>query len=161
MNELIQAWTRAGLAVAAYFEKCGNPVLSVVRTGPETVVDTPAPVPAEPKPRKPRAAKTDTVVLPEAPAAGAPVILPGSASEMSEDDSLKEVRAIAKAFVQRFANQVDGITAFRKLMSDTCKVGKIDDLVHAQRLQVITAAKAEILKADAPKPAVAPSLTDI
>lgn len=160
MNELIQAWTRAGLAVAAYFEKCGNPVLSVVRTGPETVVDTPAP--AEPKPRKPRAVKaTDTVTLPEAPAAGAAVVLPGSATEMSEDDSLKEVRAVAKAFVQRFANQVDGITAFRKLMSDTCKVGKIDDLVHAQRLQVITAAKAEILKADAPKPAAAPSLTDI
>lgn len=155
MNELIQAWTRAGNAVAAYYEKAGNPMLQVGEVVKTEIIDL-----GPKKERKPRATKAEAPA-PEAPKPEPAVVLPGSATEMSEDDSLKEVRAVAKAFVQRFANQVDGITAFRKLMSDTCKVGKIDDLVHAQRLQVITAAKAEILKADAPKPAAAPSLTDI
>lgn len=155
MEELLKALTRAANAVAVYYEKQAHPLLPLV--------DAPAPTPAaEPQPekvRKPRkAAEPAPAPAPAAAAAPAPAPAPAApvaAGDMTEEQSLKEVRAIAKTFVQRFANQVDGITAFRKLMADTCKVGKIDDLVHAQRLQVITAAKAEIAKGATPAPVAA------
>jgi len=147
MNELIQAWTRAGNAVAAYFEKAAQVPSTLIPPG--TVLDTtPGPIEA-PKPRKPRAPKAEAPAAPVAPAAPAPA---PTAGEVTEEASLLEIKAIAKTYVQRFANQVDGIKAFRQLMSDKVKVARLDDLVHAQRLIVIEAAKAEIAKAT---PAVA------
>lgn len=146
MNELIEAWTRAGIAVAKYFEhKAGNPMpTSEEAVKPEVLAE----IAAVKKERKTRATKAEAPV-----AAVAAPAAPPSVAEMTEDASILELRAVAKVFVQRFGNQADGIAAFRKLMADTCKVAKIDDLVHAQRLQMIIAAKAEIAKADKTAPA--------
>lgn len=143
MDELLKALTRAANAVAEYYEKQSNPLLPLINRMEKVaaaVQENP-----EIKTRKPRAPKAEAAAEQpsEKPAAAAP-------AEMTEADSLKEVRAVAKVYVQRFANQVDGIKAFRDLMAATCKVGKIDDLQHAQRLQMIVAAKAEINKADKP-----------
>lgn len=146
MEELLKALTRAANAVAVYYEKQAHPLLPLG--------DAPASVPASepaPRTRKPRAPKIEAEIAPPA----APV---KPASELSEAESTAKIKATAKTYVQRFANQVDGIAAFRKLMVDTCRVGKLDDLVHAQRLQVISAAEADIAKgttAPAPKPAAA------
>ena len=87
-----------------------------------------------------------------APAAATPPPAAAGVLEPTEEDSLKEVRALAKTYVQRFANQVDGIKAFRELIAATTGVARIDDLVHSQRLIVIAKAKAEIAKKDV-KPA--------
>ncbi len=152
MDELLKAWTRAGNAVAAYFEKAVQPSLPGLDSPPA----------AEPKPRKKRtaadgpeagaAAAAPAAIPPTPPAAPAAQPPAGAAVvEQSEEESLKEVRALAKTFVQRFQNQVDGIKAFRELIAATTGVARIDDLVHAQRLSVIAKAKMEIAQKDAPK----------
>ncbi len=153
MKELIEVLTRAANAVAVYYEKEALNPIKAAQRGETDPTKTAAQVIAElPKPRKPRAGKaeaapaSDVNDLGPTTAAAAPTAPAG----LSEEDSVKEVRAIAKVYVQRFANQVDGIAAFRKLMSDKLKVAKIDDLVHAQRVQMIAIAKEEIAKADAP-----------
>lgn len=153
MEELLKALTRAANAVATYYEKQAG-VLGL--PGLET--------PPEPKERKPRAKKEEITPAP-APAAGAPAAATPPAAvagaavvEPSEEDSLKEVRALAKTYVQRFANQVDGIKAFRELIAATTGVARIDDLVHSQRLLVIAKAKGEIAKGKV-APAAAPAET--
>jgi hypothetical protein len=151
MSELIAALTRAANAVAIYYEKQASPLQAVTPRESEALETAMKDEPV--KTRKPRAPKAETVTLPEAPAAGAAVAIPTApvaAKDMSEDDSVLEIRNVAKAYAKRFANQLDGVAAFRKLMADTCKVGKMDDLVHAQRLQLIGVVKAEIAKADKP-----------
>lgn len=166
MEELFKSLTRAANAVATYYEKKIGDSPRVVRLcehgHPAEPVDgeTPAPV----KVRKPRAPKEEIAAAPT-PAAGAPAAAaatpaPAGAAvvEPSEEDSLKEVRALAKTYVQRFANQVDGIKAFRELIAATTGVARIDDLVHSQRLLVIAKAKGEIAKGKVAS-AVAPAAT--
>lgn len=121
------------------------------------MASAPALAAAEPGPkkeRKPRAPKEDAIQAAPTPAADTPAAATppptavGAAAviEPSEDESLKEVRALAKTYVQRFANQVDGIKSFRELIAATTGVARIDDLVHSQRLLVIAKAKGEIAK---------------
>lgn len=152
MEELLKALTRAANAVAVYYEKASGEEIPA------------AAEPAPKKERKPRAPKEEIAAAP-APAAGAPAAAastpaPAGAAvvEPSEEDSLKEVRALAKTYVQRFANQVDGIKSFRELIAATTGVARIDDLVHSQRLLVIAKAKGEIAKGKV-APAAAPAET--
>lgn len=151
MTELIQALTRAANAVAAYYEKQAYPITASLTAAASAAVDAPA---EPPKVRKPRAAKLTEAQKDDisggAPASNPLPVAPTATKDLSEDDSILEVRNIAKTYAKRFANQLDGVAAFRKLMADTCKVGKMDDLVHAQRLQLIGVVKAEIAKADKP-----------
>ena len=147
MTELIQALTRAANAVADYYEKQAYPLKSVTQVGQ---VPTPAPAP------RTRRTKVDKDVSGNAPEAGPSLSdldkkIEKSGGEMSEAESLAEIKQVAKTYIGRFAAQLDGVVAFRKLMSTTCGVGKLDDLTHAHRLQVISAAKAEIAKADVAK----------
>jgi hypothetical protein len=148
-------------------------ILSGVLAGgpiPATIVEVPSSAPAPEKSaakvRKQRVDKDVSSVQAPAPApaptvdeqpAAKPAAAPGEVfgrpAEMSEEESKAEIKAVAKVYIARFANQMDGIKAFRGLMSSTCGVGKLDDLVHAQRLQVIVAAKAELAKADTAKSA--------
>lgn len=156
MDELIKAWTRAGNAIAAYYEKAGSPLTRVTDAPPAPRLSEDVP----PKTRKPRAPKDETIAAAPAPTAApapAAAAAPTSAAvlEPTEEDSLKEVRALAKTFVQRFQNQVDGIKAFRELIAATTGVARIDDLVHSQRLVVIAKAKAEIAKGKVAAPAPA------
>lgn len=118
-----------------------------------------APAAAAPKAAKDKKSKAEPAAapapaIPAAPAAQTPA---ATGKELSAEDSLKEIRAVAKVYVQRFGNQADGLAAFRKIMSDKCGVAKIDDLKHEQRLIVIEAVKVELANADEKKPAAAAS----
>lgn len=157
MEELLKSLTRAANAVATYYEKKIGDSPRVVRLcehgHPAEPVEGETPAPA--KVRKPRAPKEEITAAPtpaagaQAAAASTPAATAGAAVlEPTEEESLKEVRALAKTYVQRFANQVDGIKAFRELIAATTGVARIDDLVHSQRLLVIAKAKAEIAKKD-------------
>ncbi len=148
MNELLQALTRAATAVAVYYEQESlNPIKAAQRSAAAVAApEAEAPVAAPGKVGRPKKEKIAEIV-PVAPPAATPV------APLGEDDSLKEVRAAAKVYVQRFANQTDGIAAFRKFMTDTTKVAKIDELSHPQRIQLIAAVKAAVAEIDAKKPA--------
>lgn len=159
VSEVLNATARLLNAAADAIEKATNPLLT-------------APVDADPtgeialaaakkragtdKPGKKAKAETPAAPAPAAPVAPTPA---ATAKTLSDEDSLKEIRAVAKVYVQRFGAQADGLAAFRKIMADKCGVAKIDDLKHEQRLTVIEAVKAELAKADEKKPAPAAAST--
>jgi hypothetical protein len=145
MNELLKALTELAHAATNYLNEKRDAGSTSAPTK-SLAEDVPA------KTRKPRAPKEE-IGPAAAPAAGAqaaatPPPAPAGVLEPTEEESLKEVRALAKTYVQRFANQVDGIKAFRELIAATTGVARIDDLVHSQRLLVIAKAKAEIAQKD-------------
>lgn len=130
-----------------------NAAADAIEKGLDAEPAAPAPeraaAPAAPKDKKEKKPKADAPApAPSAPAAPAA----STGKELSAEDSLKEIRAVAKVYVQRFGNQADGLAAFRKVMSEKTGAGKIDDLKHEQRLVVIDAVKIELAKADAGKP---------
>lgn len=139
MNELIQAWTRAGLAVAAYFEKQLN------SAQPELPLRTPAPAAAaaEPAPEpKPRVRKEKAAAV----AATAPLVDPN----MTAEQSAKEVYDVATAFVERFKkDSPDGRTMALAILKEKFNAAAIAELKeHAQRVQFIGALKAKMAEAD-------------
>lgn len=95
-----------------------------------------------PKAKKGRPAK----VVAEPMGEDIPVLPPAqpAPAAMTEVDSVKAANEIAAIFVRRFKNQADGLTAARKILTEEFKVARLNDLVHAQRLQFITRLKAEI-----------------
>lgn len=159
MNELIQAWTRAGLAVAAYYEKAANPLL---KAGFEERV--PEIVTEKPKTRKKADPKVD-VPLAGGPAVaqnGAPAVDPlmqgadaqtppatnigkpgGPAVDpnMTEAESTIKAQEANKALVKAFpVKQADGMPeGFHKAKVILAEYGvaRTTDLVHAQRVGYI------------------------
>lgn len=147
MSELIQAWTRAGNAIADYFEKAGSPLLPFT-AAPVVAAAEPAAAPA-----KVRASKKEKAPAPELPAptaSPADILPPGPAlPDMTEEQSAKAVYEVCAAFVQRFAKATpDGRTAALAILAEQFKVAAIKDLVHSQRLQFISALKTKIADAD-------------
>jgi uncharacterized phage protein gp47/JayE len=147
MDELIKALTRAANAAADYYEKAGQPQLPLTAPVAEPVKEEKAP--KAPKAEKaPKAAKAEKT--PETPAAPAAPVAVGSEADKK---STEDVRAKAKFYVQRFANQMEGIAAYRALMKATCGVEKMDDLKHEQRLAVIAAVEKAVNDLNNAKPA--------
>lgn len=145
MNELLQAWTRAGNAVAAHFEKLNGGVALA-----------PAPVPAAEEPartRKPRAAKPEAAVPSAASAPGADFsaglgiqgdapVPPAAAADpaLDEKKSLDEMYKLAMEFVNKDAVAANVAARQAKAKAhygSVYKVGNIKDLPHTQRLQFI------------------------
>ena len=113
---------------------------------PIAAAESAAAEPAPKKERKARAPKEEKSPEPVAvsvAATPAPVL-----PTQTEEESLKEIQMVARTYVQRFGNMKDGIAAWRKLQLELCGVARLDDLVHAQRLTVIAAAKMELQQAD-------------
>ena len=155
MNELLQAWTRAGHAVAAHFEKLAG-AQSLPLAAPAAPVEEPK------KERKPRAAKAEAPAAPPAAApapgadfsAGLGIQADASAGAtasvdpaLDEKKSLDEMYKLAMEFVNKDA--VAANVAARQAKAKThygqvYKVGNIKDLPHTQRLQFIAWLKAEI-----------------
>ena len=161
MDELIKAATAFFKAGAAYYEK-QNALLGLAPTAaPEAArpegQETGAQVARTRKPRAPKEEKA------AAPAQAAPV---APLAEMTEEQSGKEVYNYAKNLIQRYPKPVvdgtvdkdnnpfpEGYHMARKILAEGFKVGKIADLVHAQRVQFITQVRALIAKADGATPA--------
>lgn len=160
MTDLIKALTRLANAGAEYLEKQSSPLLPLgvdpTKTASEAIralPDAPAPTPAEnKKARKPKAQA-------DAPAPAAPA--PAPLAEMTEEQSAKQVYDYAKALIQRYPKPVEdgtkdkdgqpfpeGYHMARKLLAGDFKVGKIADLVHAQRVQFIVKVRELVAKAD-------------
>lgn len=153
VSEVLNATARLLNAAADAIEK-GLSAVPAVAAAPKAAKDKKAP--------KEAAAAPAAIPAPAAAAAPAVQTPAATGKELSAEDSLKEIRAVAKVYVQRFGNQADGLAAFRKIMADKCGVAKIDDLKHEQRLTVIEAVKAELAKADEKKPAAAaPTGTEV
>lgn len=144
MEELMKALTRMANAIAAHYEKQGNPVLTIDNHGVVAAAPQEAPVVKTRKPRAPKA---------EAPAPAAP-----AAAEMTEEQSAKAVYDVAKRFMTRFQKPgaagpdgkpaTEGYHRLKALLADSYKVGKLADLVHAQRIQLMTTLQAEVAAAD-------------
>ena len=144
MTDLIKALTRLANAAAEYLEKGNSPLLPLVAPA-EAVAELFAPK-KERKARTPKAEASAPAATAPAPAdindlGPAPTAAPTKTADLSEEDSVKEIRAAARIFVQRYPTQTDGTAAFRRLIAERFKVAKIDDLVHAQRLAIIAEVK--------------------
>jgi hypothetical protein len=122
MDELIKALTRAATAVAVYYEKAtaGHAAEQIDKAAEKVAVD-------KPTGKKEKAAAKKADAAPSAP----------TASEDEKKASLEKLREKAKAFVQRAANQQEGIAAYKAVMKETCGADKMDDLTHEQRLTLI------------------------
>jgi len=146
MDELIKALTEFLKTATAYLEKGVQPALPLT-VSTSAAVEMPAtPV----KERKPRAKRTDV----EASAAQEAPATPVAAAEMTEEQSTEQLmKVVGPAFIKRFNKptvdgKTEGYDAIKKLTAEKYKVGKLADLVHAQRLQLIVELKAKIAEAD-------------
>lgn len=162
MNELIQAWTRAGNAVAAYYEKAGSPLLTVPAQ-PEAP-DSPTAIDAELRtrtPRKPRAVKEPAAPAPtfdpmmDMGGAAAPSpAAPAAPVAMSEAESTAGAQDANKRLVKAFPTILsadkmpEGFHKAKALLSEF-GVARTTDLVHAQRVQYIAKIDALIVGARA------------
>lgn len=136
MLELIQAWTRAGNAVAVYYEKQSGMTGKDVAAAPTT--DAP---PAEPKPRKPRASKL-TEAQADDISGGAPASkpLPPAEPEISDADSLADLYKSVGAFVQKDADEAARAARQKKAkdhLAAEYRVANLKELSIPQRLQFI------------------------
>lgn len=159
VSEVLNATARLLNAAADAIEKATNPLLAA--TVKTDIAAAPAPAAPSKGPGRPKKAVAPAETAPT-PAAPAPAAAPERQATtpptiLAAEDSLKEIRAVAKVYVQRYGNQADGLAAFRKIMSDKTGAGKIDDLKHEQRLVVIEAVKAELAKADSMLKSAAPA----
>lgn len=145
MNELIKEWTRAGKAIADYYEKAANPLLEVTPDAGGVELAAPKKRKAKAAAEAPLPAPVDPLLDTGIPTGAQPPAAP-VAGEMSEADSLTMVRGLAIQFVKRHATQPIGVKAFQDLIIEKQKVGKIEDLAHAQRIQFSAALKAELAK---------------
>jgi hypothetical protein len=153
MEEMLKAITRAANAIAAHYES------KVAVTKAAGAVDAPlveprpnAVVVEEPKVRKPRKSKEEPAAAPAAPTFDPMMDMGGekpAAGGMTEAESLTRVRELATKWIKRFANQQDGIAAFREKVTKDHGVGRFDDLTHAMRVKMIANLEAEFAKADA------------
>lgn len=142
MTEMLKSLTRLANAAAEYLERQNHPLLPLAMPAGEAVA-------AEaPKTRKPRTPKVDAPAVPVVPET--PAVAP---EVMTEEQSMVAVRSAADALMTRFQNVKDGkpegFHMARALLAEDFKVGKMADLVHAQRLQFIAKVKALLSKADA------------
>ena len=141
MNELIAAWTRAGNAVAAYFES------QVGDGGPGEPVP-----PAAPK--KARAKKDAETAAPSAPPAAPPA--PPAAVEMTENESYDELCKHVIGYIGAPAAGHEARRAFaEKHVADTYKVASLSAVPHGPQRAQLTQWFKEQMKGAAAAPAPA------
>jgi len=145
MNELLKQATRMFAAFADFAEYMTAQEKRKDASGGEPQIDA--------KPTRTRKPKAEVEVE------GADPMLQSNGKtpvkEMTEAESLAAVQDAAKAIVQRFPNagnsadgRPEGFAIAKKLLAEEFRVGKLNDLVHAQRLQFIIKVKAIIAVAD-------------
>jgi hypothetical protein len=158
MNELIQAWTRAANAVAAYYEQEAlNPIKAAQRIAAPADERAAAVYAELKKERKPRASKAepaapaapfdpmmdtggsaavDTRAEVKAGQATAPVAMTEAESTAAAQDANKR---LVKAFptISTADKMPEGFHKAKALLAEF-GVARTTDLVHAQRVQYIT-----------------------
>lgn len=160
MTELVKALTDLCKEATVYLARLNHPLLPIAAPAAAA-----ASTEAEKPPRQPRGKKAEALPPVAPPAAPLP--------EMTEAESDKTAKDMAKALVQRFPKPVlngqvdgkgqpypEGYHKVRDLLASMFKTGKISDLGHTQRLQLIVTIKDILTKADAQAPAPQPSAAD-
>ena len=118
MTELLKALTRLANVAADYLEKQGNPAREVPSIREEMTTSVVAKLRGRPKKQEPQE--------------------PAPVEGVSESDSAALLNAAATEYVKRASNRDTGVAEIRKLLNDEFKVTRLTDLVHAQRLQLIS-----------------------
>ena len=121
MTELLKAVTRLANVAADYLEKQGNPAREVPSIREEMTTPVVAKLRGRPKKQEPQEPRE-----------------PAPAEGVSESDSAALLNAAATEYVKRASNRDTGVAEIRKLLNDEFKVTRLTDLVHAQRLQLIS-----------------------
>lgn len=147
MNELIAAWTRAGNAVAAYYEK-------------EAGAEAPAGRLSEDIPKAARTRKPKEEKAPDAPAAPAqPAVppTPPAAAELTDKESYDEMCRLAIAYIAADKPGTEERRALAmKHVEATYRVSALSGVPHGpQRLQLIEWFKGNLPKVAASAPAPA------
>ena len=152
MKELIEAITRAANAIAAYYEKEGNPVgtavARIVATAPEKPLSEDVPAPKKARAKK----ETTTVETPATADVGFDALAPAKVAKksgMTDEESAKAVTDTAKLLVAKFNKpqadgKPEGFHIAKRLLIEDFKVGRLSDLSHEQRIEFVKQVK-EIL----------------
>lgn len=145
MDELIRQLTLLAITARQYYEReLGQVPLNLPVDG-KVKEEAPA--------KRTRKAKEETTAAVESAPTKEAEPVKAAVAEITEEESLTQALEVAKLLMKRFDKQIDGKAEgyhkARKLLVEHFKAGKIGDLVHAQRLQFVTLAKAELEKAPA------------
>ncbi len=157
MNDLIAAWTRAGNAFAAHYEKLNG-------AAPETAAPAPTRLsedtPKATRTRKPKEAPAEAAApATPTPPAAAPAPAPAAQPEMTDKESYDELCRLAISFIaaDKPGTEERRGTAMKHVES-TYKVAALSAVPHGpQRLQLIGWFKDQLIagaqKAPMPAPA--------
>jgi len=142
ITELLKALTELANTTTAYVL---HKTVTVEQIEP---ISTPKVAPAKKKATKKKSAPTVQDLEPQ-PIDIKPEVTNGKqangANGMSEQDSAQEVLEVAKAFAMRFQKSTPpGVELIRAKLKENFTVGKLGDLVHVQRMELIDDLKKEM-----------------